>query len=67
MSKILSNTVLLEMGFKNGKLQQKLQKFQVSQDIMAAVIKYFLYDRTGNATPYMYRVRQKNLMTFKLK
>jgi len=27
MSEILSNTVLLEMGFKNEKLQYKLQKF----------------------------------------
>jgi len=27
MSEILSNTVLLEMGFKNEKLQYKLEKF----------------------------------------
>jgi hypothetical protein len=31
MSEILRNTVLFEMGLKNEKLQNKLQKFEVSQ------------------------------------
>jgi hypothetical protein len=36
ISETLSNTVLLEMGFKNKKLQYKLQKFQVPhQEIVA--------------------------------
>jgi hypothetical protein len=36
ISEILSNTVLLEMGLKNEKLQYKLQKFYVSQQEIVA-------------------------------
>jgi hypothetical protein len=57
ISEILSNTVHLEMGIKNEKLQYKLQKFYVSQqEIMVANNKYLPYDRTGNATTYCYTV-----------
>ena len=37
MSEILSNTVLLEMGFYNEKVQYKLQKFYVSQQVVASL------------------------------
>jgi len=37
MSEILRNTVLFEMGLKHEKLQNKLQKFYVSQQEKVAL------------------------------
>jgi hypothetical protein len=36
ISNILRNTVVLEMGFKNEKLQYKIQKFWVSEQEIVA-------------------------------
>jgi hypothetical protein len=58
ISELLSKTVLLEMGFKNEKLQYTLQIIvgfiTCSYGIMVANNKYHPYDRTGNVTNCLY-------------